>query len=142
MDIKLVGTALAVDHPARCAQWFAEHFGFAVNVDIGWYVNTQHPQHENLSLDFVERDHPSWPEVARGRPLSGTLIAFLVEDVDAEERRLSDAGVEFALPLVSEPWGQRRFQVAAPEGVFVEVLQLVDPDPEWMAEHGMAGSES
>jgi hypothetical protein len=41
------------------------------------------------------------------------------------------------LPLVTEPWGQRRFQVTGPDGLVVEVLQPVDPSPEWLAEHGL-----
>jgi hypothetical protein len=65
-------------------------FGFTVNTDIGWYVNTQHEGHANLSLDFVQRDHASSPDVLRGERVAGTLSAFLVDDVDAEERRLRE----------------------------------------------------
>jgi uncharacterized glyoxalase superfamily protein PhnB len=57
-----------------------------------------------------------------------------VDGVDAEERRLRRAGLEIVLPLVTEPWGQRRFQVAAPDGVVVEVVQ--------MAEHPRSGAPS
>lgn len=137
MRFALLGFALATDDPTASAQWFAEHFGFTVNVNIGWYVNTQHPEHQNVSLDFVQRDHESWADVARGSTVAGTLLAFLVEDVDAEHERLSRAGLEIVLPLVTEPWGQRRFQVAGPDGLLVEVLQQVPPDPQWMAAHGL-----
>jgi hypothetical protein len=41
-----------------------------VGIDLGWYVNTQHPDHQNLSLDFVQRDHPSWPDATRGKPVA------------------------------------------------------------------------
>lgn len=139
MRFTLMGTALAAESPTASATWFAEHFGFKVGIDLGWYVNTQHPDHPNLSLDFVQRDHESWPEATRGRAVAGTLLAFLVADVDTEFERLSAAGVEVILPLVTEPWGQRRFQVAAPDGVLVEVLQTVAPDPQWLAANGLAG---
>ncbi|WP_017569965.1 VOC family protein [Nocardiopsis halotolerans] len=138
MNIELVGLAVLCDDPRASAEWFAEHFGFTVNVDLGWYVNTQNAQHRNLSLDFVHRDHESWPDALRGKAVAGTLIAFLVPDVDAEEKRLREAGLEIVLPLVSEPWGQRRFQVSGPEGLFVEVLQMVEPDPRWMRDNGLA----
>lgn len=139
MRFTLVGTALAAAEPAASAAWFAEHFGFRVNIDLGWYVNTQHADHPNLSLDFVRRDHESWPEATRGKNVVGTLLAFLVADVDAEFERLRAAGLAVVLPLVTEPWGQRRFQVAGPDGLLVEVLQLVPPDPEWLAANGLAG---
>lgn len=138
MRIDLVGIAFITENPAASAQWFADHFGFTSNIDIGWYVNTQHEGHANLSLDFVQEDHESLPDVLRGKQVAGTLLAFLVEDVDAEERRLRQEGLDVVLPLVTEPWGQRRFQVAGPDGVVVEVLQMVPPSPDWMAEHGLA----
>ncbi|MFD6953775.1 hypothetical protein A6A08_05230 [Nocardiopsis sp. TSRI0078] len=137
MDIELVGLAVLCDDPRASAEWFTEHFGFEVGVDLGWYLNTQHKDHPKLSVDFVLRDHPSTHEVLR-RGRAGSLIAFLVPDADAEEKRLREAGVEVVMPLVSEPWGQRRFQVSGPEGLHVEVLQLVDPDPRWMRDNGLA----
>ncbi|TLS45035.1 hypothetical protein FE633_16390 [Streptomyces montanus] len=139
MQFSLMGMALAAENPGRSAAWYAEHFGFKVGIDLGWYVNTQHAQHPNVSLDFVQRDHESWPQATRGKAVVGTLLAFLVADVDAEFERLSAAGLEVVMPLVTEPWGQRRFQVAAPDGMLVEVLQTVTPDPQWLADNGLAG---
>jgi uncharacterized glyoxalase superfamily protein PhnB len=136
MKLNMIGMVLAAAEPAKAAGWFAEHFGFTVDVDLGWYVNTQHTGDLKLSLDFVQRDHESWPVVTRGRGVVGTLLAFVVDDVDAEHERLARAGLEVVLPLVTEPWGQRRFQVAGPDGVFVEVLQRVEPDPDWLAANG------
>ncbi len=139
MQFTLMGMAVAAENPTVSAAWFAEHFGFKVNIDLGWYVNTQHADHPNVSLDFVQRDHESWPEATRGRNIVGTLLAFLVADVDAEFERLAPAGLTVVLPLVTERWGQRRFQVAGPDGLLVEVLQAVAPDPQWLADNGLAG---
>ncbi|GAA2890017.1 hypothetical protein Acy02nite_32730 [Actinoplanes cyaneus] len=139
MDFALIGMAVAAEKPATAAAWFAEHFGFTINIDLGWYVNTQHAGHQNVTLDFVQRDHESWPEATRGRTIVGTMLAFLVADVDAEFERLSAAGLRVVMPLVTEKWGQRRFQVAGPDGLLVEVLQAVAPDPQWLADNGLAG---
>lgn len=138
MKINLIGMAIMSSNPVASAQWFVDHFGFTIGVDIGWYVNTRLEGHGNLSLDFVHRDHESSPDVLRGKQVAGTLLAFLVDDVHGEEKRLRAAGLEVVLPLVSEPWGQRRFQVMGPDGLVVEVLQAVEPSPQWLAEHGFA----
>jgi uncharacterized glyoxalase superfamily protein PhnB len=138
MQFTLVGMAVAAKDPSASAAWFVEHLGFRVGIDLGWYVNTQHPDHPTISLDFVQRDHESWPQATRGKPVAGTLLAFVVDDVDAEYDRLSSAGPQVVMPLVTEPWGQRRFQVAAPDGLLVEILQRVAPDPQWLADNGMA----
>ena len=137
MNVDLIGTAVLCDEPREAADWFVEHLGLELGVDIGWYASTRHPQHTNVSLDFLARGHASLPEGLRGRAVAGTLVAFLVPDVEEEERRLREAGVEIVLPLSREPWGQYRFQVAGPQGLFVEILQLVDPDPQWMKDNGL-----
>ncbi|MBU2664019.1 VOC family protein [Actinoplanes bogorensis] len=136
MRIAMIGMVAAAEKPSASAAWFAEHFGFKVNIDLGWYVNTQADGHEKLNLDFVQRDHESWPEATRGKSVVGTLIALVVEDVDAEFERLTAYGINVVTPLVTEPWGQRRFQLAGPDGLLVEVLQQVAPDPQWLADNG------
>ncbi|MEU3555340.1 VOC family protein [Streptomyces fragilis] len=137
MQASIVGAAYAAKDPAGAAAWLTEHFGFAVNVDLGWYVNTQHPQHPQLCVDFVRADHESWPAATRGKEIVGALLAFLVADVDAEHERLVRAGLDVIMEPVTEPWGQRRFQVAGPDGLLVEVLQQVAPDPEWLKANGL-----
>jgi hypothetical protein len=59
MRVNAIGLAVMSNDPTAGAQWFVDHFGFEVRVDIGWYVNTQHDGHETFSLDFVRRDHES-----------------------------------------------------------------------------------
>lgn len=138
MKINAVGMAILSRDPVAAAQWFVDHFGFTIDVDIGWFVNTCLESHENVALAFVHRDHESSPEVLRGKQVAGTLLAFVVDDVDAEHERLHAKGIETVLPLVTEPWGQRRFQVMGPDGLVVEILQVVEPSPRWLAEHGFA----
>ncbi|WP_199441846.1 VOC family protein [Umezawaea beigongshangensis] len=133
MQFTKMATWLLADDPTAAANFYAEHFGFTVAADIGWYVSLTHPS--GSTIDFVQRDHESVQTRFR-RPTGGVGLAFLVEDAAAEEERLRAAGVPIALPLVDEPWGQRRFQVEAPAGEMVEVLQVVAPDPEWMAANG------
>lgn len=131
-----LGVVAMSSDPTASAAWLAEHFGFVRNVDIGWYVDVQHPDHPAVYLDLIRLGHESVPPVLRDRP--GGFLALLVEDADAEERRLRAAGLEFAKPVTTEPWGQRRFQVEGPDHLVVEVLQQVAPDPQWLADHGLA----
>jgi uncharacterized glyoxalase superfamily protein PhnB len=65
------------------------------------------------------------PEAMRGRNADGLLIAFVVDDVDAECARLEQEGVAITTPLETEPWGERYFQVTDPNGVVVPFVQWV-----------------
>jgi catechol 2,3-dioxygenase-like lactoylglutathione lyase family enzyme len=136
-------TALLCDDVAASSRFYAEHFGFRVVVDLGWYASLHHDEHPAYVLDFVQRDHPSVPKDFRGRRAAGVTFGFVVEDAAAEEARLRAKGVGIVEPLRDEPWGQRHFYVAGPEGALVDVVQFVAPDPAWLAEqearHGQAG---
>jgi uncharacterized glyoxalase superfamily protein PhnB len=47
----------------------------------------------------------------------------VVDDLEGELARLQDEGVTITMPLTSEEWGERAFQVRDPNGV---IIQLVD----------------
>lgn len=133
MQIKSQGTVLLSDDPQQDALFYVQHFGFRAVAELDWYVSLQHPDLPNLFLDFIRRDHPASAKSLRGEPTSGLLLAFVVADAAAEEKRLRLGGVTITKELTDEPWGQRRFQVAAPDGVVVELLQPIAPDPAWLA---------
>jgi uncharacterized glyoxalase superfamily protein PhnB len=137
MQVTQVGTAYAVGDPTAAGRWFEQNLGFGVLVDLDWYVSTQHPDHPQLRVDFVRSDHETWPEPVPG--VAGAMLALVVDDVDGHHERLASADVRVLKPLVTEPWGQRRAQVAGPGGLVIELVQPVDPDPAWMAAQGLGG---
>ena len=134
MQVTQIGAAFASAAPSAAGSWLSEHLGFEVAVDLGWYVSTRHPD-QALSVDFVQHDHDTWVEPAMG--VRGTMLALVVTDIDAEHDRLVTAGVPLLKQLVTEPWGQRRTQVAGPDGLVIELVQPVAPDADWMAAQGL-----
>ena len=136
MQVTQLGAAFATPEPTAAGAWFARHLGFEVLVDLDWYVSTRHPDRQELRVDFVRHDHETWVEPTGG--VRGTMLAFVVPDVDAQHDRLVAGGVSILKPLVTEPWGQRRLQVAGPDGLVIELVQPVEPDPDWMAAQGLS----
>ena len=43
----------------------------------------------------------------------------------------SRGGVELTLGLTDEPWGQRRFGVVDPAGMWADVVEQIEPAPGW-----------
>lgn len=136
MRILSQGTVLLCDHPRQAAQFYTQHLGFQAVAELDWYVSLQHPDLPHLHLDLLDREHEANAVSQRQQPTSGILLGFVVEDAIGEEKRLRESGLHITKPLVDEPWGQRRFQVAAPDNVVVEVLQTIPPDPDWLARQG------
>jgi uncharacterized glyoxalase superfamily protein PhnB len=65
----------------------------------------------------------SLPKDQRDDHAGGLILAFVVEDLEGELARLRAEGVTITMPLSSEEWGERAFQVRDPNGV---IVQLVD----------------
>ncbi len=76
---------------------------------------------------LLERDR--LPELigrtARRRGDPAGEVLFLVDDVDAEARRLRAAGVEILTGPADRPWGHRTLHALDPEGHVVEFAQEI-----------------
>ncbi|OLM29115.1 Glyoxalase/Bleomycin resistance protein/dioxygenase domain [Pseudonocardia sp. Ae717_Ps2] len=72
---------------------------------------------------FLRRGLETLPDDQRGLHAAGQILAFTVDDLEGELTRLVEEGVAITMPLTTEEWGERAFQVRDPNGV---VVQLVD----------------
>ena len=136
---------VCTDRLETSRDFYAALFGFRVLFEApGWYVQLQSPADPNLQLAFVQRDHASVPEGFRDAP-RGVLVTVETDDVDAVHRRARALGLEPVYALRSEPWGQRHFMVTDPNGLLVDVVQLIPADESFLRAHGVqlgaAGAE-
>ncbi|OLR91502.1 hypothetical protein BJP25_26360 [Actinokineospora bangkokensis] len=134
MSFSRSAVVFLVPDPAAARDFFVDHLGCRVQVDLGWYVDLGHPDHPALTVDFVAEGHPSMPPGLGAA--AGSVLALVVDDAQAEERRLLAAGVELLAGCRDEPWGQRHFFARTP-GPVLEVVQQIDPDPAWLSANGL-----
>ena len=64
----------------------------------------------------------SFPFGPNGNRMGLEEIDGEVEDLEGELTRLRGEGVAITMPLRSEEWGERAFQVRDPNGVIIELL--------------------
>jgi uncharacterized glyoxalase superfamily protein PhnB len=116
------------------AAFYKQHFGFEALFDSDWYVHLRSSEDKKVNLGIVQGDHETIPEAGRGRA-SGLLINFEVRDPDAVYERVKAAGLRILLPLRDEPFGQRHFITADPNGVLIDVIKPIPPSPEFAAQY-------
>jgi catechol 2,3-dioxygenase-like lactoylglutathione lyase family enzyme len=123
------------------SEFYQAHLGFRPLYDSDWYVHLQSADQPEVNLALVAKDHPTIPEVARGRT-GGSILNFEVKDVDAEYDRLKAANLPVVLTLRDEDFGQRHFILAGPDGVLIDVIRPIPPSAEFAAlyEEGSAPS--
>jgi catechol 2,3-dioxygenase-like lactoylglutathione lyase family enzyme len=126
------GATVVTAEPAKVATFYAEYFDLEITVDLGWFICLRRGD-ASWELAICERGHASVPAAVSATTESSNVFGFVVDDVDKFAARLVEGGVELATELVTEPWGQRHFYVRDPEGTWLDVIQLVAPDPEWLA---------
>nr|WP_210320262.1 VOC family protein [Pseudaminobacter soli] len=118
------------DAVEQTAAFYVRHFGFAPAFESDWYVHLTLKQDPAINLAILDGSHETIPASGRSR-VSGLLINFEVEDVDAEHERLKAAGLPILLPLRDEAFGQRHFITADPNGVLIDVIKPIAPSAEF-----------
>lgn len=113
---------------------FWTRLGFQVGFDSAWFV-WLHAEDHSASIAFMTPDHPSAPPGPE--PFSGKGLCFemQVEDAAAVYAQALRAGLAVTLPLTDEPFGQRRFGFHDPSGLWIDVVEQIEPAAGWWARY-------
>lgn len=128
MNITSSAVSLTVDDADASGTFLADHFGFRREMATDGMVSLTRDD-TPMHVVFLRRGLEALPPEQRDRRAAGLILAFTVDDLEAELARLGTEGVPITLPLLVEDWGERLFQVTDPNGV---VIQLMD----WAARPG------
>lgn len=122
MKVTACGIVLNVDDVPASTAFLVDHFGFEVEGAADGYATLTRPD-LGVNVVFLRRGLPSLPADQRDDHARGLILAMTVDDLEGELARLQGEGVPITMPLTSEEWGERAFQVRDPNGV---IVQLVD----------------
>jgi catechol 2,3-dioxygenase-like lactoylglutathione lyase family enzyme len=126
------GATVVTDRPAEVAAFYQQHFDVQIAMDLGWFITLRRDE-ADWELAICQRGHGTVPAALSALTESTNLFGFVVEDADKVAQSLTEAGVKLESEVVTEVFGQRHFFVRDPEGTWLDVIQLVAPDPEWLA---------
>ena len=125
MKITASALSLNVADVAASAAYATEHLGFGEVMSADGFVSLTRPD-AGFNLIFLRTGLPTFtPAALAGHDADGLLVAFVVDDVDAEYERLQREGVAITTPIETEEWGERYFQVTDPNGVVIQLVQWV-----------------
>ncbi|MEZ0114737.1 putative glyoxalase superfamily protein PhnB [Catenulispora sp. EB89] len=122
MRITASAISLNVEDVTASSSFLTDHFGFREEMAADGFASLTRDD-SGMHVVFLRRGLPTLPADQRDDHANGLILAFTVEDLEGELARLQDEGVAITMPLTSEEWGERAFQVRDPNGV---IVQLVD----------------
>lgn len=125
---------LQVTDIATTSRFYQDHFGFKPVFASDWYMHLR-AESSGQQLAIIAYDHDTIPPQGR-KPTSGLMLSFEVADAAAEAARLEAAGVPIAQPLRDEVFGQRHIIVADPNGILIDIITPIEPDPDWLRAQG------
>jgi catechol 2,3-dioxygenase-like lactoylglutathione lyase family enzyme len=124
MSVTAVFPALMTDRLAESRDFYLDLLGMKVAFEDDWYVQLVSPTTSAAQLGLVIHGHESVPPVF-DRPAAGVLVTVEVDDVDSIYGRAQTRALPIELSLRSEDWGQRHFITRDPNGVAVDVVQVI-----------------
>ena len=122
---------IVTDAIGECRDFYTTWFDFDVSFEASWFVLLTSRDERSTSIGFMRPDHPSTPPSPGAHLGDGSFLTLQVEDASAEFARVTAAGLHCELPLTDEPWGQRRFGVVDPAGMWVDIVEQIEPADGW-----------
>ncbi|UUW91090.1 VOC family protein [Pimelobacter simplex] len=124
MKITSSAISLNVPDPAASAR-FAAHLGFTEEMSADGFISLGHPS-AGVNVIFLRTGLASFkPARIAGDAGQGTLLAFVVDGLDAEFERISAAGATVVTPPETEPWGERFCQFSDDNGIVWQLVEWV-----------------
>ncbi|MDF3049146.1 MAG: glyoxalase, partial [Pseudonocardia sp.] len=115
MKISASGVSLNVDDVPASTAFLVDHFGFQIVMSADGFASLTRDD-SGMNVIFLRRGLPTLPDDQRNDHASGVILAFTVDDLEGELARVQAEGVAITMPLTSEEWGERAFQVRDPNG--------------------------
>ena len=113
MSIKRVVPDIVSQRMDESRKFYTEFLGFDVAMDMGWVLTFASPSNPTAQITVVQGGGSTEPQAN---------VSIEVADVDAVHARALALGLPIVYPVTDEPWGVRRFFVADPNGVIINVL--------------------
>lgn len=134
MQVNSFYPVLMSDNIAETRDFYVQHFGFEITFEADWYVSLKSPD-GRYELAFVAYNHETVVAEYQ-KPVQGLLLNFEVDSADAEyDRLIKVAGLPLRRELISEDFGQRHFQTSDPNGILVDVIQVIPPSDEYAEQY-------
>jgi catechol 2,3-dioxygenase-like lactoylglutathione lyase family enzyme len=136
MKLSSIYTVLMTQDVRTLSRFYTDHFDFELTFESDWYVSMKVMGGEGtFQLAILDANNSSIPE-GFGVPSRGTILNIEVEDVTPMYQKLiRDTGLPVHLEMRDEAWGQRHFITADPDGNLIDVIQIIEPTEEFLAQY-------
>ena len=113
MSIKRIVPDITSERMDESRRFYADFLGMNLAMDMGWILTFVSPLNPTAQITLLQASASAVPN---------PNVSLEVQDVDAVHAKAVELGLPIVYPLTNEPWGVRRFFVADPNGIVVNVM--------------------
>lgn len=119
------------DRLTDARDFYVRWLGMEVTFELDWVVYVSRPAGAGRTgvcfmAPGLEHQIPEHRTPYTG---DSVILTFQVDDARRELAALRERGFEPDVDIRDEPWGQRHFMTRDPAGVWVDIVQEIEPAP-------------
>ena len=133
MKISSLYPVICTDNVEESKLFYTSFFPFEISFETDWYVSLA-AKDSNYELAIVDYSHPSVPQNFQ-KQAQGMILNFEVEDVATEYNRLKQQNIPLIQDIKDEQWGQRHFIISDPNGILIDVIEMIEPSIEYLNDY-------
>jgi catechol 2,3-dioxygenase-like lactoylglutathione lyase family enzyme len=109
-------------------EFYVKWLDFEVLFEASWFVYLQSKGSRKLSFALIDVSHPSSPPAYGAFDGKGSFLTLQVGDAQSVYNKLKKNKAPITYQLTKEAWGQLRFGLTDPNGLYIDVVQRVEPE--------------
>ena len=113
----------------KSKEFYQTWLDFEIAFEASWFVYLRSHGDHKVSFALIDEDHPSTPPSYGAFNGRGSFLTLQVSDATAIYNKLKEMNAPIRYHLTKEDWGQVRFGLTDPNGLYIDIVQQVDPVP-------------
>lgn len=119
---------------SKARSFYENNFGFTVAFQNEWYLHLV--SQSGIQVAFMLPNQPTQPDIFhKSHSGDGVIFSLEVNDADSAYSYAKNNSLNVVLELRSEEWGQRHFSVKDPNGVYIDIVQAIEPSDEYKPDY-------
>lgn len=108
-------------------EFYTTWLDFTIVFEASWFVYFQSQGEHKISFALIDENHPSTPPSYGAFNGRGSFLTLQVKDAAKVYEKLKSMKAPITYHLKKEEWGQVRFGLTDPNGLYIDIVQQVEP---------------
>ncbi len=119
----------------KAKSFYSNYFGFGAAFENEWYLHLV--SESGVQVGFMLPGQPTQPKIFHSpHDGDGVIFSLEVKDADSAYVEAKKNRLDIVLDLRSEDWGQHHFCIKDPNGVYLDIVQAIEPTGEYQHNYG------